>query len=164
MQTIRKFVDKVIEFICISFVAIMTVLVTWQVITRYFFKNPSTVTEQLSKYMFVWLVLLAAAYVFGKREHMSMVFIKEKFTGRAAVTVDIIVELIVMGFAIGVLVIGGYRNTLMTMTQSDSALPIKIGMIYSMLPISGALTAFYSLCNIFEITRGFAKKKAPKAE
>lgn len=160
MQTIRKFVDKVIEFICIAFVGIMTILVTWQVITRYFFKQPSAITEQLSKYMFVWLVLLGSAYVFGKREHMSMVFIKEKFTGRAAVTVDIIVELIVVIFALGVLVIGGYKNTMLTMGQSDSALPITIGMIYIMLPISGVLTMFYGICNIFKIAKGFSKQEA----
>lgn len=162
METIRKYVDKFIEFICIAFVGIMTVLVTWQVITRYFFKQPSAITEQTSKYMFVWLVLLGAAYVFGKREHMSMVFIKEKFTGRAAVTVDIVVELIVIGFALGILVIGGYKNTLLTMSQSDSALPITIGMIYIMLPISGLLTVFYGICNIFKIAKGSSKEEALK--
>ena len=163
METIRKYVDKVIEFICIAFIGIMTTLVTWQVITRYFFKNPSAITEQTSKYMFVWLVLLGTAYVFGKREHMSMVFIKEKFTGRTAVTVDIIIELIVIAFALGVLVIGGYKNTLLTMSQSDSALPITIGMIYVMLPISGLLTVFYATCNIFKIVKGSSKEEALKA-
>jgi len=164
METIRKYVDKVIEFICIAFVAIMTILVTWQVITRYFFKSPSAVTEQLSKYMFVWLVLLGTAYVFGKREHMSMVFVKGKFTGRAAVSVDIIVELIVIVFALGILVIGGYKNTLLTMTQSDSALPITIGMIYVMLPISGLLTMFYGICNILNIVKGSSEEKALKTK
>lgn len=164
METLRKYVDKVIEFICITFVAIMTILVTWQVITRYFFKSPSAVTEQLSKYMFVWLVLLGTAYVFGKREHMSMVFVKEKFTGRAAVSVDIIVELIVIVFALGILVIGGYKNTLLTMTQSDSALPITIGMIYVMLPISGLLTMFYGICNILNIVKGASEEKALKTK
>ena len=164
MEAIRKYVDKIIEFICIAFIGIMTALVTWQVITRYFFKSPSAITEQTSKYMFVWLVLLGTAYVFGKREHMSMVFIQEKFTGRTAVTVNIIIELIVIAFALGVLVIGGYRNTLLTMTQSDSALPITIGMIYVMLPISGLLTVFYGICNIFKIAKSSSKEEALKTE
>ncbi|MFZ5967712.1 MAG: TRAP transporter small permease [Bacillota bacterium] len=164
MHTLRKFVDKVIELICIAFVGIMTALVTWQVITRYFFKEPSAITEQLSKYMFVWLVLLAAAYVFGKREHMSIVFIKEKFTGRAGLMIDIVIELIVMAFAFGILVFGGYKNTLLTMTQQDSVLPVTIGVIYGMLPVCGALTTFYSVCNIIDIAKGFSKKEAPKAE
>ena len=159
MQIIRNIVDKAIEVICIAFVGIMTILVTWQVFTRYALKSPSTFTEQLSKYMFVWLVLLGSAYVFGKREHMSMEFIKDKFKGRVRVTVDIVIELIIMGFAIGILVYGGYKNTLLTMTQQDSALPIKIGLVYAMLPISGVITAFYSICNIISFSKGFSRQE-----
>ncbi|AOY77646.1 TRAP transporter small permease [Clostridium formicaceticum] len=164
MQTIRKFVDKIIELICITFVGAMTALVTWQVVTRYFFKNPSVITEQLSKYMFVWLVLLASSYVFGKREHMSIVFIKEKFTGSTGLVVDIIIELIIIAFALGILVLGGYKNVLLTMTQQDSVLPIKIGVLYGMLPVCGVLTTFYSLCNIIDIAKGFFKKEALKSK
>jgi TRAP-type C4-dicarboxylate transport system permease small subunit len=156
---IRNLVDKAIEFICISFVGLMTILVTWQVFTRYALKSPSAITEQLSKYMFVWLVLLGSAYVFGKREHMSMEFIREKFTGRVRISVEIIIELIVMAFALGILVYGGYKNTLLTMTQQDSALPIKIGLVYAMLPVSGVITAFYSLCNIINFSKDFTKKE-----
>lgn len=159
MQMIRNFVDKTIEFICIAFVGLMTVLVTWQVFTRYALKSPSAITEQLSKYMFVWLVLLGSAYVFGKREHMSMEFIREKFTGRMRISIEIIIELIVMAFALGILVYGGYKNTLLTMTQQDSALPIKIGLVYAMLPVSGVITAFYSLCNIINFSKDFSKKE-----
>ncbi|MBU3113948.1 TRAP transporter small permease [Clostridium lacusfryxellense] len=164
MQTIRKYTDKVIEYICISFIAIMTTLVTWQVITRYFFKSPNAYTEQICKYMFIWLVLLASAYVFGKKEHMSIVFLREKFTGRAAVKVNIIIELIVIIFAIGVLVVGGFNNTLLTMGQSDSVLPITIGMIYMMLPISGLLTVMYSICNIMDILNGKLEEEDIKSE
>lgn len=164
MQTIRKYTDKVIEYICISFIAIMTTLVTWQVITRYFLKSPNAYTEQICKYMFIWLVLLASAYVFGKKEHMSIVFLREKFTGSAAVKVNIIIELIVIIFAIGVLVIGGFNNTLLTMSQSDSVLPITIGMIYVMLPISGLLTVMYSICNIMDILNGKLEKEDIKSE
>lgn len=164
MQTIRKLVDKVIEYICISFVAVMTILVTWQVITRYFLKNPSTITEQLSKYMFVWLVLLASAYVFGKREHMNVVFIKEKFSGKTRFAIEIISEMIILIFAVGVLVIGGYKNTLLTMTQKDSALPITIGCVYIMLPVCGVLTTFYSVCNIVDIVKVYYKNKIEKVE
>ncbi|MBB6214390.1 TRAP-type C4-dicarboxylate transport system permease small subunit [Anaerosolibacter carboniphilus] len=164
MEAIRKIVDKVLEFICIAFVGIMTGLVSWQVITRYFFKAPSAISEQLSKYMFIWLVLLASAYVFGKREHMSILFIKEKFTGSISMVVDMIIELIVMAFALGILVFGGYKNVLLTMAQQDSALPITIGVIYAMLPICGVLITFYSLCNIVSIAKGFSDREVPKAE
>ena len=52
----------------------MTVIGTYQIVTRYFFNKPSTVSEELLTYSFTWMALLASAYVFGKRDHMRMGF------------------------------------------------------------------------------------------
>lgn len=48
--------------------AVATILVTFQVVVRYF-NSPNAYTESLSKYMFVWMVMYGSAYVFGLREH-----------------------------------------------------------------------------------------------
>ena len=45
METLRKGLDKVLEFICCILLALMTILVTWQVVSRYVLNNPSTITE-----------------------------------------------------------------------------------------------------------------------
>ncbi|KEI03164.1 hypothetical protein ADU90_04010 [Clostridium botulinum] len=157
MKSIRKVIDKFIEWICIFFIGTMTILVTWQVITRYFFKKPSAISEQLSKYMFVWLVLLASAYVFGKREHMAIVFLKEKFSGIQRCIIEVICEIVIFIFAGSILFYGGFKNTLLTLTQRDSALPITIGCIYIMIPICGFIIMFYSICNICDVIKTFSK-------
>ena len=70
MNKLRNMLNKVIEVICITLLAFMVVLGTWQIITRYVLNNPSTVSEDLLIYSFVWMGLLGAAYVFGKQDHM----------------------------------------------------------------------------------------------
>ncbi|MEI3188069.1 MAG: TRAP transporter small permease subunit [Lachnospiraceae bacterium] len=62
-------------------VCLMTVIGTYQIVTRYFFNSPSTVSEELLTYTFTWMALLASAYVFGKRDHMRMGFLADKLTG-----------------------------------------------------------------------------------
>ena len=52
METLRKRLDKVLEFICCTLLALMTILVTWQVVSRYVLNNPSTVTEELVLFSF----------------------------------------------------------------------------------------------------------------
>ena len=106
MKTIKNGLDKVLEIFCIAIMAIMTALVTWQVFTRYFLNSPSAVTEVLSQYLFVWLVMYGSAYVFGKRDHMNIVFIKEKFKGNMLVAADVLSEVLVAVFALGVMVYG----------------------------------------------------------
>ena len=74
MEKMKKLFDRVLEVSCIALMSVMTILVTYQVITRYIFNKPSAVSEVLARYMFVWMVLLCAAYVFGLREHMNIPF------------------------------------------------------------------------------------------
>ena len=67
MNKLRKMLNKVIETICMTLLVFMVVLGTWQIITRYVLNNPSTVSEDLLIYSFVWMALLGSAYVFGKK-------------------------------------------------------------------------------------------------
>ncbi len=83
MRSARKMVLKVIGVCIIALFAFMTLIGTYQIVTRYFFNRPSTVSEELLTYSFTWMSLLASAYVFGKRDHMRMGFLADQITGPA---------------------------------------------------------------------------------
>lgn len=151
METLRNGLDKIIEIFCIVLMAVMTTLVTWQVITRYVFNNPSAVTEQLCQYLFIWLVLFGAAYIFGRREHMQITFVRDKLPQKIGMICDILQEGIIFIFTFGVLVIGGYLSVIKQMVQFDAALRIPIGVVYAAIPISGVFILFYSILNIKKI-------------
>lgn len=151
METLRNGLDKIIEIFCIIIMAFMTVLVTWQVITRYVFNNPSAVTEQLCQYLFIWLVLFGSAYIFGKREHMQITFIKDKLPDGLKTVCDLLQEVIIFIFTFGVLVVGGYLSVVKQMVQFDAALQIPIGIVYAAIPLSGVFILFYSVFNIKKI-------------
>ena len=72
---------KVLGYLIIFLFMMMTAVGSYQIITRYFFNRPSTVSEELLTYSFTWMSLLASAYVFGKRDHMRMGFMADKLTG-----------------------------------------------------------------------------------
>lgn len=63
---------------CCAF-SLITIIGTWQVVTRYLFNKPSAWTEEILTYGFVWMAMLASAYVFGSREHMRLTFVIDKF-------------------------------------------------------------------------------------
>ena len=79
MKALRKVLDKLLEVVCCLLLVLMTFTATWQVVSRYVFKSPSTWSESVTLIAFVWMALLASAYVFGKQEHMQMTFIFDKF-------------------------------------------------------------------------------------
>ncbi|WP_353613579.1 TRAP transporter small permease [Mangrovibacter phragmitis] len=147
LETFKKYLDTFVAWVCIGIVGMMTVLITWQVITRYLFNSPSAVSEILSRYLFIWLILFGSAYVFGLREHMAISFIKEKFSPRVKIITDMFTELAIAVFTFTVMIIGGWYTVLRQMWQLDSALQIPMGYIYSAIPLSGGLIVFYFLYN-----------------
>jgi TRAP-type C4-dicarboxylate transport system permease small subunit len=143
MDYIKKIFDKILEWACVILLSVMTILVTYQVIVRYFFDQPNAYTEVLSKYMFVWMIMYGSAYVFGLREHMNIAVIRERMPAKLRIIVEMIGELIITLFTAGVLIYGGFKQMADQMVQLDAALQIPMGIIYSAVPISSCFILFY---------------------
>lgn len=151
MEPIRKILDKVTASISIFIMGAMVLLVTWQVVTRFVLRNPSTVTEQLARYGFVWLVVINAAYVFGQRGHMNIGFVVNKLSQKGQLICGILGEVLILAFMAVVMIFGGIENVKVGMAQMDAALPIAMGYLYLALPISGVITIIYTICNIHDL-------------
>lgn len=158
MNKIRDIFDKTIIGICVALFIFMTIVGTYQITSRYVLKDPSTVSEELISYSFAWMSMFAASYVFGKRDHMRMVFFIERYSKKIQLNVAILSELVVLLFAFGVLVCGGKTITTLTMTQMSPALRVSMGYIYSVLPTCGVIISIYSVLNIIDLLKEIKKE------
>lgn len=154
MSVLIKYFNRVLEGICIFIFAFIVIVGTYQIVTRYVFNAPSTTSEELLTYSFTWLALLSSALVFGKRGHMAMSFLFDKFSENNKKIVSIINEVLVLVFAIIVLIYGGISITRLTATQVTASLGIPMSYVYFVVPISGFITVFYCICNILNIVSG----------
>lgn len=159
MKEIRQIVDTIIEWVCSGILIFMVTLVAWQVFTRYVLGNPSVTSESIARYLFVWLIFLSLAYVFGKRGHMSINFVIDKLRPENRLKLDTINQIIQIIFSGGILVYGGLIFTVSQMVQLDAVLQIPMGFIYMIIPISGCLVIFYTVCNIIENINALNKLK-----
>jgi TRAP-type C4-dicarboxylate transport system permease small subunit len=147
MAQAKKIVDTALQWFSIMIVAVMTILVTYQVVTRYVFNNPSAVSEAAARYLFVWLTMFGGAYVFGKREHMNLTFISAKLNPKGQIILQIVSEALILVFALAVMSYGGKLYADMQLVQIDPSLNIPMAYIYWALPASGVLILFYTICN-----------------
>lgn len=154
MKTLRGIINTVAETISKAVMAIMVILVTWQVVSRYVFHSPVPWTEGLTRYLFVWLVLINGAYIFGRREHMNISYVRGKLSPGAQKALCVITEAVTCLFALVVLLAGGLLAVKVGLPQKDATLEISMGLIYMALPVSGVLTTFYTVCNIHDILTG----------
>ncbi|WP_288616978.1 TRAP transporter small permease [uncultured Eubacterium sp.] len=154
LHQLRKGIDKVLGTVCIVLFAIMVIVGTYQIVTRFVFNSPSTVSEELLTYTFAWMAMFATAYVFGKRDHMKMTFVVDKLSPEKRKILDIVIEVLIIVFAAAVLIYGGFTIMDLTMTQKTASLGVSMGVIYSVMPVSGILIAVYGVLNIADMCAG----------
>lgn len=125
--------------------SVLTVL--WQVVGRYVLQSPSSVTEEISRFLLIWLGMLSAAYAFARRMHVGVDLMSAMLSGRARKVVGKAIWSACAAFAILVLVYGGGRLVEITATlgQTSAALDLPMWIIYTVLPISGVLVAYFAL-------------------
>lgn len=150
MKKLKQMIDKAVEWFSIALVIVMVLLVLWQIIARYLLNSPSSFSEALTRYLFVWLVLITSTYAFGSRDHMYISALNDRLRGKTRTVVNILIEILTILFAACVMVFGGSIITRMQMVSLDSSLHIPMGVVYAVIPVCGVITAFYCICNILE--------------
>lgn len=154
MERVKQGLDLVLKILTAVLFTILVLAVVWQVFSREVLQSPSTWTEELAKYTFVWTSLIAAALVFGERGHIAVTFVVELLPRIFRKIVAIWVQLLVLAFAVFVLILGGIYGAENAWLQNLTALPLNIGYTYLVMPISGAFIAFYAIHHMIEDIRG----------
>ncbi|WP_291635274.1 TRAP transporter small permease [Clostridium sp.] len=150
MKTIKFILDKFLTYVISILLILMTSLVLWQVFTRYVMNNPSTFTQELVIIILIWTSFLGAAYAFGSRQHMALIFLKEKAKGSSKLILCVFIDVVILLFAVVILIIGGNQITMGVVGVKTPILAIPKAYIYSSTIVSGVLIVFYQFVNIFE--------------
>jgi len=147
MKKIRTSVDKIVERLLIAILGIMVLNVLWQVFTRYFTDTPSSFTDELARYLMIWLGILGAAYVAGKNEHVAIDFFAKKFSEKRQLFLTRFISIAVLSFAFFGMVVGGSRLVYITtkLEQFSPSLKIPLAVVYGVIPLSGILIIFYKI-------------------
>ncbi len=146
----REKLDKLLGRILIVIMSLMVVNVLWQVFTRFVVGTPSSFTDELARYLMIWVGVLGAAYVAGKNQHVSIDVFANKLSMNKQKKLSNFVGIIIILFAITALVIGGIRLVYIShiLGQHSSALQIPLAYVYMVIPISGILVIYYKISDI----------------
>ncbi len=134
---------------------VLVACVSWQVISRYVLGTPSTITDELARFLFMWLALIGGAYTLGLRRHLAIDLLTQKLSGRARVASEGFTLIAIAGFATLVMIRGGGQLVLKTMAsgQVTPALQLPMGLVYGAIPFAGAIILFYCAIFAFELWR-----------
>ena len=147
--------NKVLEVFLVVLMSVLVVDVLWQVISRYLLASPSSFTDELAGFLLIWVGVLGAAYVSGKKEHLAIDILLQKSPPRRKHRLQILIHILVLLFALTVMVIGGIilMYTRFELGVKSAALELPLGYVYIVLPISGLIIMFYELFHILELKK-----------
>jgi TRAP-type C4-dicarboxylate transport system permease small subunit len=146
----KLIIDKVLGIFLVFLMSLMVFAVTWQVFSRYALQSSSSFTEEVARYLLIWIGLLGAAFISGQRQHLSIDILGPKLKESNRIKLRSAINVLIIGFSFFVLIIGGsnlvYVNYLLG--QTSAALNIPLGTIYLALPLSGALVIVYKIIEL----------------
>ncbi|PRX42502.1 TRAP transporter small permease [Salegentibacter salegens] len=147
----KKILDKILGGVLVILMAINVMAVLWQVFSRYILQNPSSGTEEIARFLLIWIGLLGAAYASGQQEHLSINILPPKLEPENRIKLMIFINILIVAFCVTVLVIGGGNLVLMNIElgQNSAALHLPISVVYMVIPLSGILIIIYKLNEIF---------------
>jgi TRAP-type C4-dicarboxylate transport system permease small subunit len=131
-------VNKYIEVLLGILTAILVALISTEVFLRYVFGKSLIWSNEVSRFLFIWIVFLGASYACYNNSHFCMDMILTKVHGKNRY----IMETIIMFFELVIIVvimINGIYLTQKTMVQTFPALRIPVAYAYLSLPISAFL-------------------------
>ena len=147
---LRKQVDKILGTSLAIIMGVMVINVLWQVFTRFVVGTPSSFTDELARYLMIWVGVLGAAYISGRRMHVAIDLLPARLNKAGQTKLKTFVNSIIIAFCLTAFVIGGLRLVYITFTlkQSSPALQIPLAVVYSVIPISGILIIYYKISDI----------------
>ena len=157
---IEKF-DVSLRVILAVMMALLVVDVTWQVITRFILPQPSSFTEEVARFLLIWISLLGGAYAYRLHSHLGFDLFVSKLSAQNSAIVYRLCCFLVAVFAIAVLIVGGGHLVLLTWSfgQYSPVLNVPMAFIYLVVPISGLIFLMYSVYFFIAGNRGLVTQE-----
>lgn len=142
-----KRIDIGLKILLITILSLLVVDVTWQVVTRFILPKPSSFTEEIARFLLIWLSLFGGAYAYRLSSHLGFDLLVNKLSIVKAKFVFRVCTILVAIFAFSVLIVGGGNLVYLTwiLGQSSPVLNIPMAFIYCSIPLSGFLFLLYSV-------------------
>ncbi len=145
MTELKNKIDLILGKALVLIMGLMVVNVLWQVFTRFIIGDPSSFTDELARFLMIWLGVLGAAFVSGKNLHVAIDIIPSRSSSARRRRMNITVDILIILFALAAFVIGGSRLVYISyvLGQQSPALQFPMALIYSVIPLSGLLIVFF---------------------
>lgn len=140
--------DRATDALLMTLLAFLLATVTVQVAARYVFRSPIPWTEELARYLFIWLVFIGTAAAFRQGKHLKIESVSHWRSSAAKAIARGSVHLLVTGFLL-TMILSSPNILRITFGQTSPTLSLPMGFVYLSFVVSLSLMLIEELFQSF---------------
>jgi len=162
MMDLSKMIAKVVkllEWILALLLFLSIVFILAQVICRYVLRSPLSWTEQTSRYLFIWMIMLGAPITFYRKNPMSFDLLVQSLPAKFKYAVELFAIILIILFSMYY----GYQAITLAakvMGRYTTGVEVPLTFMYSSMAVSNLLIILV-MSDQLRIHLGMLKKQTP---
>lgn len=162
-MNVLKFFDKLEEYFVVWSLAFMSIVVFLQVIMRYVFSDSLSWSEELARFVFLWLSWIGAAYAVKERSHFRVEMFAKMLKGNASKVFELLILFIWFIFSFLLTWYGTKLVIFLVDTgQFSAAMEIPMAWPYASVPAGCAIMAIRLLIEMWKIIKDCSSQDKEK--
>lgn len=150
MRQLLNWIEHAINFIIALCVSGMTILIFTNVILRYVFHSGITWAEEMSRFMFIWMVFLGSILVLKDESHIGMEILVRRVPEKIRRFLLMIGNIIILFISLVVL-IGSWKMTLASIGGKAPATGLPLTLMYGIGIIMSVGMLLIAAMNLFKL-------------
>ena len=133
--------------------AVMVVLVFGNVVLRYAFNMGITLSEEVSRLLFVWLTFLGAIVAMREHGHLGVDTLVKRLPA-AGKKGCLVVSILLMLYATWLLLVGSWQQTVINLGVASPAAGFSMGLLYGVGVLFGVSAGLILLHDLYRVLTG----------
>jgi len=153
---LKKTIDlycQLLSYLIAAALALMVVLVFGNVFMRYAFNSGFTLSEELSRWLFVWLTFMGAVVALRSKSHLGTDMLVGKL-GPFGKKLCMGLSLMLMLYCLWLLFKGSYEQTLINLTSTSAVMEVSMAWFYASGMVFSVLGAPIILNDLWRLLTG----------
>ena len=151
MNSKNKISLQPLELILCSLLVSIVIITFVQVLFRYVFQFSLAWTEELARYIFLWLAALSIAYAFKTKSHFALTFLVDRVQKRYRNVIYKPVNVLMLLF-LSIFVWKSFEYTLSVIDQFGPGTGLSMSVPYSSSFFGGILMIYYIVQDFIKMT------------
>jgi TRAP-type C4-dicarboxylate transport system permease small subunit len=138
IEQVSEIFDKAVLFFVITLSIPLVVIILYAVFMRYVLNAAPPWSEEIARYLMVWVAMLAMSSAMKRGQHIGLTFLVERLGPRGQKAIRLFAYLPILGF-FAVLFVKGIDMTIFVAPQRSPSADIPMWIPYMAVPMGGFL-------------------------